>query len=69
VTLSGSGLSKIYPTLTRAQAQCTAEGATRFDMRGNVVLAHRPSKARPGEEATCAIVQVPGGWRCEGWVS
>ncbi len=59
----------IYKTLTRAQAQATAEGATRFTMRGNCVIAHRPSKARPGEEATCALVQVEGGWRYDGWVA
>lgn len=59
-----------FPTLTRAQAQATAEGATRFSMRGSCVIAHRPSKARPGEEALCAIVQqTDGSWRYEGWVS
>ncbi len=60
----------VYKTLTRAQAQATAEGATRFTMRGNCVVAHRPSKTRPGEEATCALVQLSDGtWRYEGWVS
>lgn len=59
----------VYKTLTRAQAQATAEGATRFSLRGSVVIAHRPSKARPGEEATCALVQVADGWRFEGWVA
>lgn len=59
-----------FPTLTRAQAQATAEGATHFSMRGSCVIAHRPSKARPGEEALCALVQqTDGTWRSEGWVS
>lgn len=61
---------QFYPILMRAHAQASAEGATRFTLRGNVVVAHRPSKARPGEEVLCVIMQQPDGrWRYEGWVS